>query len=80
MFNFNELKTKIVEVEEWLKKELSLIRTGKANPAILDFVQVEAYGSKMPIKEVANVVVEDARSIKIEPWDASLGKSIEMVS
>ncbi len=77
MFNFSELKTKIIEIEEWLRKELSLIRTGKATPVILDFVQVDAYGSKMSIKELANVIVEDARTVKVEPWDMTLGKAIE---
>jgi ribosome recycling factor len=77
MFDFSELKEKSKEVENWLAKELSVIRTGKANSAILDFVQVEAYGSKMSIKELANISVEDAKTVKIEPWDASVGKSIE---
>lgn len=77
MFNFNELKEGAKGIEEWLAKELSVIRTGKAAPAILDFVQVEAYGSKMAIKELANVVIEDAKTIRVEPWDANVGKAIE---
>ncbi len=77
MFNFTELKENTKGVEGWFQKELSVIRTGKATPVILDFVQVEAYGSKMSIKELANVVIEDAKTIRIEPWDASVGKSIE---
>ena len=77
MFNFGELKEKAKEIEEWFKKELSVIRTGKASPAILDFVEVEAYGSKMVIKELANIIVEDAKTVRVEPWDATLGKNIE---
>jgi len=77
MFDFSDLKTKSKDVEIWLAKELSVIRTGRANSSILDFVQVEAYGSRMAIKELANVVVEDAKTVRIEPWDASVGKSIE---
>jgi ribosome recycling factor len=77
MFDFAELKTKSKDIENWLAKELSVIRTGKATSAILDFVQVEAYGSKMTIKELANIVVEDAKTIRIEPWDMNVGKSIE---
>lgn len=77
MFDFSELKTKSKDIENWLAKELSVIRTGRANSAILDFVQVEAYGSKMAIKELANIVVEDAKSVRIEPWDMTVGKSIE---
>ena len=77
MFNFGELKENVKGVEEWLSKELSVIRTGKATVSILDFVQVEAYGSKMAIKELASVMVEDAKTVRIEPWDMSIGKSIE---
>jgi len=77
MFSFLELKEKIKDIEEWFKKELSVIRTGKASPAILDFIQVEAYDSNMAIKELANVVVEDAKTVRIEPWDMSMGKNIE---
>ncbi len=77
MFDFSELKEKSKEVESWLAKELSVIRTGRATSAILDFVQVEAYGSKMSIKELANITVEDAKSVRIEPWDMTIGKSIE---
>lgn len=77
MFDFGDLKNKSKEVESWLSKEFSVIRTGRANSAILDFVQVEAYGSKMAIKELANIIVEDSRTIKIEPWDMSVGKGIE---
>lgn len=77
MFNFAELKTGVKGVEEWLQNELSVIRTGRASPAILDFVQVEAYGSRMSIKELANIVVEDAKTVRVEPWDTSMGKEIE---
>jgi ribosome recycling factor len=77
MFDFSELKQKSKDIENWLIKELSVIRTGKATPVILDFVQVEAYGSKMAIKELANIVVEDAKTVRLEPWDLSVGKSIE---
>ena len=79
MFDFSELKLKSKDIESWLAKEFSVIRTGRATPTILDFVQVEAYGSKMTIKELANIVVEDAKTVRIEPWDASVGKSIEKV-
>ncbi len=77
MFDFSDLKEKSKDIENWLAKELSVIRTGRATSAILDFVQIEAYGSKMAIKELANITVEDAKTIRIEPWDLSIGKSIE---
>lgn len=77
MFNFKELKDEMAKVEEWLRKEFSLIRTGRAAPAILDHVLVEAYGSKMVIRELASVSVEDPKTIRIEPWDKSQSKAIE---
>lgn len=77
MFDFSELKNKSKDIENWLSKELSSIRTGRATPAILDFIQVEAYGSKMAIKELANISVEDVKTVRVEPWDMNVGKSIE---
>jgi len=77
MFDFSELKEKSRGIEKWLVKELSVVRTGRATPTILDFVQVEAYGSKIAIKELANIVVEDVKTMRIEPWDINIGKSIE---
>ncbi|MFA6269958.1 MAG: ribosome recycling factor [Candidatus Paceibacterota bacterium] len=77
MFDFSDLKNKSKDIENWLSKELSVIRTGRATSAILDFIQVEAYGSKMAIKELANILVEDAKTIRLEPWDMTVGKSIE---
>ena len=76
-FDPNPLKQKIKETEEWLGKELSSIRTGRAAPALLDGVRAEAYGQRSPLRELANISVEDARTIRVTPWDASLTKAIE---
>ncbi len=76
-YNFAQFKQSTKDVEEWLKRELSTIRTGRATPAILDGIKVEAYGSFMPINQVANMAVEDARSLRINPWDMSQAKGIE---
>ena len=51
MFDFSELKEKCQDIEKWLAKEFTSIRTGRATSAILDTVQVEAYGSRMPVRE-----------------------------
>ena len=50
-------------------RELGGVRTGRAAPAILDGVQVESYGSRVPINQVANMSIEDARTLRITPWD-----------
>ncbi|MBA3733195.1 ribosome recycling factor [Patescibacteria group bacterium] len=76
-YNFTEFKQNIKETEEWLKREFGTIRTGRASPAILDGVKVEAYGSDMPISQLANISVEDARMIRITPWDMTIAKAIE---
>jgi ribosome recycling factor len=76
-YDFTPLKTKIKETEEWLARELSGVRTGRATPTLLDGIKPEAYGTRTPIKELANVSVEDARTLRIIPWDKELLKVIE---
>ncbi len=61
----------------YLDETLARIRAGKANPKILDAVRVEYYGSMMPISNVANVAVPDARTITITPWEKAMFKPIE---
>jgi len=62
---------------EFFQKEISTIRTGRANPAILDSVQIEAYGVRNQINAVASVSVTDSRTITVTPWDKSVIKDIE---
>lgn len=76
-YDFKPFEKRIKEIGERLAKELSGVRTGRASPAILDGITVESYGSRMGISQVANISVEDARSLRITPWDASMGKEIE---
>lgn len=76
-YNFNTFKQAAKDTEEWLKKEFTSIRTGRATPAILDGVKVEAYGSEMPVNQLANISIEEARMLRVTPWDASQSKAIE---
>lgn len=62
---------------DYLDETLSRIRAGKANPKILDGVRVEYYGSVVPLSNVANISVPDARTIAITPWEKSMFKEIE---
>jgi len=62
---------------DFFKKEISALRTGRANPAALDDIQVEAYGVLNPINAVGNIAISDARSIIIAPWDKTVIKNIE---
>lgn len=75
--DFKTFKTDTAAIEEWLKKEYASLRTGKASPVVLDGVQVESYGQKMKIQQLAGVTVEDARTLRIVPWDASQTKEVE---
>ncbi len=59
------------------KNNLTKIRTGRANPALLDTVQVDYYGSMLPISQVANLSLLDARTIGIQPWEKGMGAKIE---
>ncbi|KKW35941.1 ribosome recycling factor [Candidatus Adlerbacteria bacterium RIFCSPHIGHO2_01_FULL_54_23] len=77
MYDFKQLEQKIKTTGERLQKDLSGVRTSHAAPAILDGVLVESYGTRVPIPQVASIVVEDARTLRITPWDSSLGKDIE---
>lgn len=76
-YDFKKLKEELKNAEEWLKKEFMTLRTGIASPAILDGVQVEAYGSRMHINQVGSIAIEDARVIRVSPYDKSQVKEIE---
>jgi len=72
-----EIKQKLKEVKDWLQQEFANIRTGQASPALLDFVKVESYGTLMPLNQISTVGVEDARTLRISVWDASVVKAAE---
>ncbi len=59
------------------KGNLTKIRTGRANPGLLDTVQVDYYGAMVPISQVANVALLDARTISVSPWEKGMGAKIE---
>ena len=70
-------ETKMARSIEVLKADLQKIRTGRAHPGLLDHVQVEYYGAMVPITQVANVSLLDARTISVQPWEKALGPKIE---
>jgi ribosome recycling factor len=76
-YDFSGLKNHIKETEEWLTRELAGVRTGRATPTLLDSVRADAYGSRMPLKELGSISVEDARTLRVIPWDKGLVKAIE---
>ena len=70
-------ETKMAKTIEAFKVELQKIRTGRAHPGILDQVHVDYYGSMVPISQVANVSLLDARTISVQPWEKGMGAKIE---
>jgi len=62
---------------ESLNQDLTKIRTGRAHPSLLDHITVDYYGSEVPVKQVANIAVEDARTLTVTPWEKNLVKAIE---
>ncbi len=76
-YDFSTLDSKLAGAKEWLTREFKGLRTGRATPAILDGIKVSAYGSMMPINQVATIRIDDARSLFIQAFDQSLIKDIE---
>ena len=73
----NVFKQKLDESGEWLAKEFTGIRTGQAAPALLDSIKVDNYGSMSPLNQVGSIGVEDARTLRVSPWDVSTTAVIE---
>ena len=76
-FSLSELKTRMQKSIASLKDELTGLRTGRASPSLLEPVQVEAYGSKMPLNQVATVTVPEARMLSVQVWDRTLAGAVE---
>jgi len=74
---FGMFDARAEEAAVWLIKEFSGIRTGRAAPALLDGVQVELYGARVPLPRAASVAVADARTLRVLPYDAGAVKAIE---
>ena len=72
----NDSQAKMKKAVDYTLHEFSAIHTGKATPAMVESVSVDAYGSTMRLKECAAISTPDARMIQIQPWDASLTKAI----
>lgn len=72
-----QMEQKMGQSIEAFKHSLTRVRTGRANPALLDTVQVDYYGSMLPISQVANVSLLDSRTISIQPWEKPMAAKIE---
>lgn len=72
-----EAETKMQKSLEALRRDLASIRTGKANPALLDKVMVDYYGTATPINQLANISAPEARMLVVQPWDKSVVPNVE---
>ncbi len=77
MFNIKSYQEKMQKSLESYEHEISTVRAGRANPAVLDKITVEYYGTPTAINQMAQISLPDARTIVIQPWDATTLKSIE---
>ena len=77
MSEYQEFENKMKKTCEALEAQFATIRAGRANAAVLDQITVDYYGSPTPINQVASIATPDARSLLIQPWDASVLKGIE---
>ena len=73
----NNVEGKMEQSIAAFKNNLSKVRTGRANPALLDNVHVDYYGSMVPLSQVANLSLIDSRTVGIQPWEKSMGAKIE---
>jgi ribosome recycling factor len=74
---YAEAQAQMEKSLEALRREFNGVRTGKASPALLDTVRVDAYGSKMPLNQVASVSTPEPRMLIVQPWDKSVMNDIE---
>jgi ribosome recycling factor len=76
-FDMNDLKRRMQGAIQSLKQELSGLRTGRASTALLEHVQVEAYGSHMPLNQLATISVPEPRLLHVQVWDRSMVHAVE---
>ncbi|HLD31454.1 MAG TPA: ribosome recycling factor [Patescibacteria group bacterium] len=77
MIALDSYRDNFKKAAEHFKNEISALRTGRATPALVEDVPVEAYGTRQPLKAVASISVQDAKTIVVEPWDKSLTQTVE---
>jgi ribosome recycling factor len=76
-YNFSNFKTELKKVGEYLNKEYSQLNIGRASPIVLDGVMVESYGTRVPLKNIASISIEDPKTLRVVPWDKGQIKDTE---
>lgn len=75
--DIKQVKQLMAKAVEAVKREFATVRTGKATTTLLDLVRVDAYGSEMPLSQVASVSAPEPRLLTVQPWDKGLLKAVE---
>ena len=75
--NINDFKGDFAKVIDFLKQDISGLRTGRASSAMVEGIMVEAYGTRQSLKAVASIVVQDAKTLVLEPWDKTIIAAVE---
>jgi ribosome recycling factor len=76
-YDFSTFDTQTQDIVTWLAHEYKSISTGRATPTVLDSITIDAYGSRTHIAHVASINIEDARTLRVSPWDKTQVKAIE---
>ena len=76
-FSIDEMRTRMNKSIASLRDELTGLRTGRASPSLLEPVMVEAYGTKMPLQQIATVTVPEARLLSVQVWDRSMAQAVD---
>jgi ribosome recycling factor len=75
--NISDFKPEFAKSIDYLKQDITGLRTGRASTAMVEDVQVEAYGTRQPLKAVASITVADPKTLNVDPWDKSLLAAVE---
>ena len=76
-YDFSEVKQDLKNICDWLSNEYKSISTGRATPSVLDSITIESYGNRTAIAHVASISIEDAKTLRVSPWDRAHVKVIE---
>ena len=77
IYDFTATDGELTKIEEWLTLEYKSISTGRATPTVLDTISIDAYGTRSSVAHVASISIEDARTLRVSPWDKAHVKELE---
>lgn len=77
-YDFSNIKNKAEEIKNHFKNEIASLRTSRATPALVENILIDSYGTKTSLKHLASISIEDAKTLRIAPWDTSILKNIEI--